>query len=624
MSILTVGAGQTFITLSAAIAASHDGDVIQVRAGTYTNDFATIDTRITIEGVGGMVHLLATVSPPNGKAILVTNTDVTLTNLEFSGAQVPDNNGAGIRYQGGNLTINNCFFHDNQDGLLSAADPLGSITINNSEFSHNGAGDGFSHNLYVGAIGTLTINGSYFHDAVVGHEIKSRALTTIIQNSTIADGPTGTASYSIDLPNGGNATITGNVIEQGPLSRNPAIIHFGGEGTPYAGSSLLVSNNKILNDLSSPSTAAILNQTAITVDFTNNQVFGLTPAQIANGPASQSGTIFLTTEPPILCFLKGTRIRAGQGEVLVENLATGDLVVTASGEIKPVRWIGTGRVIASRARRNAATPVIVRKGALADNVPHHDLRVTKGHAFHLDGVLIPVEFLVNHRSIMWDDHAGEVSLYHVELDTHDVLLANGAPAESYRDDGNRWLFQNGNTGWGRPPTEPCAPVLTGGPVVDNVWRRLLDRAGPRPGLVLTEEPDLHLVVDGARVDAESHHDGAYVFRLPCAPAAVRIASRAGAPAELGIMRDPRVLGVALSRVAVWRGARLRIIEAADPRLADGFHGFEPEAGLRWTDGSGALPASLFEGFDGPVELVLYLAGTTHYPWLHEVGDRDAA
>jgi len=66
-------------------------------------------------------------------------------------------------------------------------------------------------------------------------------------------------------------------------------------------------------------------------------------------------------------------------------------------------------------------------------------------------VLIPVEFLVNHRSIFWDDNAQEVELYHIELETHDVLVANGAPAESYRDDGNRWLFRNANSGWGLPP-----------------------------------------------------------------------------------------------------------------------------------------------------------------------------
>ena len=143
-----------------------------MQAGTYVNDFATVNTKITIEGMDGMVHLLATVPPSNGKAILVTNTDVTLRNLEFSGAQVADGNGAGIRYQGGNLMIDNCYFHDNQDGMLAASDAAGSITINDSQFAHNGTGDGKTHNLYVNEVGTLTITNSYFHDAVVGHEIK--------------------------------------------------------------------------------------------------------------------------------------------------------------------------------------------------------------------------------------------------------------------------------------------------------------------------------------------------------------------------------------------------------------------------------------------------------------------
>ena len=297
MAILTVGPGKQYATLAAAVAASHDGDVVQVQAGTYTNDFATINTKITIEGVGGMVNLVATVSPPNGKAILVTNTDVTLDNLTFSGAKVADGNGAGIRYQAGNLTINDCYFHNNQDGLLAANNPAGSITINNSEFAYNGIGDGYTHNLYVGEVGTLTINGSYFHDANVGHEIKSRALNTIIENSRIFDGPTGTASYSIDLPGGGNVIIKNNIIEQGPESQNPAIIHVGGPA--YAGTNIQITGNTILNDLHSGSAVAVLNQLTSPVSFTNNDVYGLTSSQIAKGPASVSGTTFLTTEPPL-------------------------------------------------------------------------------------------------------------------------------------------------------------------------------------------------------------------------------------------------------------------------------------------------------------------------------------
>ena len=325
-----------------------------------------------------------------------------------------------------------------------------------------------------------------------------------------------------------------------------------------------------------------------------------------------------------LCFLSGTRIATPNGEVPVERLSVGDIVSTHRGEPRRIEWIGTGKVLATRGRRNAATPVIVRKGALADNVPCRDLRVTKGHSLYIDDVLIPVEFLVNHRSIQWDDRAQEVAVYHIELETHDVLIADGAPAESYRDDGNRWLFQNTNAGWALPPQEPCAPVLTGGPVVDAVWRRLLDRAGPRPGFVLTDDPDLHLLVDGARMDAAEWDGVAHTFHLPKCPTTVRIVSRAGAPAELGLMRDPRVLGVALRRITLRSGAQVRHIEPDDALLTDGFHTFEPANGLRWTDGDAELPVALFDGFHGPVELNLHVGCTTQYPLFEDARSCAAA
>ena len=322
-------------------------------------------------------------------------------------------------------------------------------------------------------------------------------------------------------------------------------------------------------------------------------------------------------EIDLLCYLRGTHILTPAGKVPVECLAVGDMVVSHRGETRPITWIGTGKVLATRGRRTAATPVIVRKGALADSVPNRDLYITKGHSLYFDGVLIPVEFLVNHRSIVWDDHAQEVEIYHVELATHDVLLANGAPAESYRDDGNRWLFRNANSGWDQVEKPPCAPVLTGGGVVDAVWRRLLDRAGPRPGLPLSDDPDLHVMVDGARVDAVARCGSAYVFRLPALARSVRIVSRAAAPAELGLARDPRVLGVALSGIVLRQGSWFRAVDVADPVLSDGFHGFEPDNGLRWTDGDAGLPASLFDDFEGSKELVLHVGATTSYPLLEK-------
>jgi autotransporter passenger strand-loop-strand repeat protein len=313
-----------------------------------------------------------------------------------------------------------------------------------------------------------------------------------------------------------------------------------------------------------------------------------------------------------LCFCHDTMIATPAGEVKVQHLAVGDQVLTQLGTARPIVWIGTGRILATRGRRNAATPVIVRKGALADNVPARDLRVTKSHSLLVDGALIPVEYLVNHRSIEWDDRAQEVRLYHIELETHDVLIANGAPAESYRDDGNRWLFRNANTGWAEPPKPACGPVLTGGSVVDQAWRRLLDRSGPRPSVPMTGDPDLHLVVDGQRVDATDDAGGPAVFSLAERPNAVRIVSRASVPQELGIARDPRCLGVALRWVVVRQGTRFRIAHANDPRLVQGFHDFEAAKRCIWTDGDAAFPMALLDGLTGPMEIVLTVVGGTNY------------
>ena len=108
---------------------------------------------ITLQRVGGMVSMVSTALILNGKAIFITSGDITINNFEFSGAKVTDANGAGIRYEGGNLTLNSCYFHDNQDGLLGGSFPTGTLTINNSEFAFNGTGDGQTHNLYIGTVG---------------------------------------------------------------------------------------------------------------------------------------------------------------------------------------------------------------------------------------------------------------------------------------------------------------------------------------------------------------------------------------------------------------------------------------------------------------------------------------
>ena len=291
---LTVGAGGQYASLAAAIAAANNGDVIAIRGGTtLTNDFSYVTKNITIEGVGGMVNMVATQPPPNQKGILVTEGNVTVKNISFSGVAVSDasgGNGAGIRYDFGNLNVVNCDFHNNQDGILANPDPTGSVTIDHSTFANNGSGSGYTHDIYIGEVTKFTLTNSVVASANVGHEVKSRADVTDIENNIIQDGPTGTGSYDIDIPNGGAATVKGNYIEKGPDAQNLNMVHFGGEGIPYANSSLDIENNSFVNDRGS-STVALLNQTLAIATVAGNSFVNVSFSNLVNGGANLTGNV---------------------------------------------------------------------------------------------------------------------------------------------------------------------------------------------------------------------------------------------------------------------------------------------------------------------------------------------
>src|SRR5688500_8597756 len=148
---LEVGPGQPHATLRAAIAAASTGDTILIdAAGDYDGDVcAWSKDGLTLRGVNGRPRIDADGNSAQGKAIwVVAGDDTTIENVELSGCRVPDANGAGIRQEGANLTVRHAYFHDNENGILSGARAGSTITIEYSEFAHNGAGDGYSHNLY--------------------------------------------------------------------------------------------------------------------------------------------------------------------------------------------------------------------------------------------------------------------------------------------------------------------------------------------------------------------------------------------------------------------------------------------------------------------------------------------
>jgi len=245
--VLQVGPTKTFSAPSKAAAVAKDGDVIEIDAGTYTADVAVWRANnLTIRGVGGRPHLKAGGASAQGKAIwVIQGSNTTIENIEFSGAKVPDQNGAAIRQEGSGVTIRNCFIHDNEMGIL-AGNGSGEVLIENSEFS--GSYGDYNHNIYMGNIRKFTLRFSYIHHATNGHNVKTRAQENYLLYNRIMDEATGRSSYAIDIPNGGRSYVIGNVIQKGRRSENPNVIAYAAEGPTNPMQELYVVNNTVVSD----------------------------------------------------------------------------------------------------------------------------------------------------------------------------------------------------------------------------------------------------------------------------------------------------------------------------------------------------------------------------------------
>jgi hypothetical protein len=250
--VLRVGPARQFKTVRAACAACRDGDTVEIDAGVYKGDVCKwTRSDITVRGVGGMAHLDADGKHEGGKGTFVVHgRNFTAENLEFSGSKVPDENGSGIRAHGRGLTVRNCYFHDNENGILGGGGSESDVLIEYCEFARNGHGDGYSHNMYISHVRSLTVRFTYSHHANIGHNLKSRALRNVITYNRIMDEADGRSSYSIDLPNGGFSVVVGNLIQQGPRTDNSAIFAYAAEGAKNPDSRLYVVANTFVNDRS--------------------------------------------------------------------------------------------------------------------------------------------------------------------------------------------------------------------------------------------------------------------------------------------------------------------------------------------------------------------------------------
>lgn len=247
---ILVGPDQAVMRIADAARLARDGDDILVSAGVYRGDVAVWRQKfLTIRSVGGNAILVADGMSAEGKAIwVIRGGHFDIHGFEFRGTRVPSGNGAGIRFERGTLTLTDCVFRDNQMGLLTGNDPDSVLRIRDTWFADAPRQErSLPHLLYVGRIKAFEAIGSRFENGYRGHLLKSRARRTELRANLIADPPDGQASYEVDLPNGGEAILVGNLIIQSPRSENKTLIAYGAEGMVWPYNRLVMAHNTLMN-----------------------------------------------------------------------------------------------------------------------------------------------------------------------------------------------------------------------------------------------------------------------------------------------------------------------------------------------------------------------------------------
>jgi hypothetical protein len=380
---------------------------------------------------------------------------------------------------------------------------------------------------------------------------------------------------------------------------------YDGSGTgSLLGAAYIITGNDIANGFADV-------QTGTLVDGTTYSITARVSDQIGN-QSDASGSFVVTEDANAVCYLRGTHIMTPTGEQKIEDLRIGDVVTAVEGANfveRPVRWIGRRCVDLNKHRRpETIAPVCVRRGAFGDMVPHRDLYLSPDHAIHVDGKLICARQLINGATIHWVVGRTEVDYFHVELDAHAIILAEGLPAESYLDTGNGGFFANSEAPLTLHPdlTErsnhparevgSCAPFIVDENIVRPVWQRLADRAATL-GWALSNpesvaEPALQIIADGHVLRSRRSVDGRFTVVVPRNINAVRVVSRAGAPTDTRPWQgDRRRLGVYVQRIVLRDPNQSREIPIDHPSLSRGWWAVERH-GLalgRWTDGDATLP-----------------------------------
>jgi hypothetical protein len=283
---LEVGPDKPMKQPSEAAAAAKDGDHITIAPGEYFDCAVWRANNLLIEGTGKPDAVVITDKTCNGKGLfLIDGENITVRNLTLTRARVPDGNGAGIRMEAANLTVEHVRIVNNQNGILTNTDVKGSLIVRDSEFLSNGScTNGCAHGLYADHLDLLRVERSRFFETRQAHHIKSRARRTEVIDSDLEDGPNGTSSYQIEIPNGGAVLVRGCTIEKGPKSENhTGAIVIGMEGVTQRTPEITVENNRFRVDGGYPS-YLVVNQTATEAALAGNTLTA--PAQPLRGDGS--------------------------------------------------------------------------------------------------------------------------------------------------------------------------------------------------------------------------------------------------------------------------------------------------------------------------------------------------
>ena len=453
--------------------------------------------------------------------------------------------------------------------------------------------------------GTLIVAGSIANAGIIA--------VTLGSSVQIAGGVTGSGSLSFA---GGALKIMGEVGTQSVYFSGllPDTLELGTPGSMAGTINNFLSQQTIDLDGIQGATFTYANQVLhVKVGTAELATLTFNGSYSANGfkliPDGHGGTNVVSN---VACFAAGTRILTGGGEVAVEALRVGDRVVTvnAGGRLARIAWIGhTSIDLARHPQPDRIAPVRIEADAVAPGMPHRDLLLSPDHAIYLGGRLLPVHLLINGASIRREPARGRIGYFHIELDRHAVLLADGLPAESYLDTGNRSAFANGGVqdfapDFARPPLaiwaqQGCAELVLGGAEAVAAHRRLVRRAAAL-GHRLTADPGLDIRADGRPLALRQIAPGRLEALVPAGTRGLRVRSRSVVPQERDpALDDRRRLGVALISVTL-DGFPLELD-------GPGFHPREPE--LCWTDGDShlALP------FGGGLLHLAHVTGLLAYP-----------